>query len=128
MNLPEYYSMVLDECEAKYKSDAEVDNPVLQNYYLNDCGGYNDKDSYYSYIVREALQRLKEIEGFREILKIHNTLAALYNNSQASLQDCQGCGLDAWEESATPNVNDCPTLLALVKSQCSDRADFGSWV
>lgn len=121
MNLPEYYSMVLDELETAYKGDAHVDNPDLQRYFLEECEDGNE-----SYIILEALDRLKEIAALRKVLKIHNTWSVVYGSSNFCSLGCEGCGLDGSEEMVTPYINDCPTLLALVEPY-SDRPDFRTW-
>jgi hypothetical protein len=110
MNLPEYFSMVLDQTEVKYVDTiARYEGSPLQR---------NARD--------EALKRLKEIEALRKVLTIHNTWKVVHSQPNILSEGCEGCGLDTWEDLMTPNVNDCPTLLALIEPY-SDRADFGSW-
>ena len=111
MNLPEYFSMILDELEARYTFEGQL---------------YRPSSPEEGYIASEALLRLKEIVALRDVLKIHDTYVAAGSSFVPGCY-CVGCGSVEYNSfPRTWNVNECPTLLALV-GPYSDRADFGSW-
>lgn len=117
MNLAEFYAARLDELEAKMKEAAYAGDPQQRDYFMN-CGDGNE-----SYMILQAEERLEEVAAGRELLKIHNTWAVRYNRVQDVDQACVGCNLDSGGAWSTPDVNQCPTLLAMT-ARWKKREDY----